>query len=275
MNGSAIVRMTGRLLRNGLPGLIALLLGIAFFEFVQPLVIASFGGARGLDAIMDRIPPALQAFTRTRPEFLALSGLAGYLSLGFSHPLYIVLAGAAVIGFAARALAGEMDRGIIQIPLARPVSRPAVYLSRILGMAIICGLVALIGPVGMVAGLLYSRPEGDFVYAHLGPMALNGLALFWAVGALALWGSAAASTAGRVVGWAISLLVISYFVDYFAGVWAPLQSIAFLSLFDYYEPTETLVSGYANMANLVILAVVGAVAAVAGLVVFTRRDLPA
>src|SRR3712207_7580626 len=78
--------MTGRVLRSGLPGLIALLIGIALFEFVQPLAIASFGGAQGLDAIMERIPPALQSFTRTRPEFLALSGLAGYLSLGFTHP---------------------------------------------------------------------------------------------------------------------------------------------------------------------------------------------
>lgn len=275
MNAAAVLRMTARVLRGGLPGLIALLLGIGFFEFVQPLVIASFGGARGLDAIMDRIPPALQAFTRTRPEFLALSGLAGYLSLGFSHPLYIVLAGAAVVGFAARSLAGEMDRGIIQIPLARPISRPTVYASRVLGVGIICALLAVVGPIGMVAGLLYSRPEGDFVYAHLGATTLNGLALFWAVGGLTLWGSAAASTAGRVVGWAIGLLVLSYFVDYFAGVWAPLQRIAFLSLFEYYEPTEALVSGRADTANLLTLAGVGVVAAVAGLVVFTRRDLPA
>jgi ABC-2 type transport system permease protein len=270
-----MMRMTGRVLRSGLPGLVALLLGIALFEFVQPLVIASFGGARGLDAIMDRIPPALQAFTRTRPEFLALSGLAGYLSLGFTHPLYIVLAGAAVVGFAARSLAGEMDRGFIQIPLARPVSRQAVYLSRVVGIAIVCGLLALVGPIGMVGGLLYSRPEGEFVYAHLGAMALNGLALFWAVGGLTLWGSAAANTAGRVVGWAISLLVLSYFVDYFAGVWAPLRTIAFLSLFDYYEPTETLVSGRMDAVNLVTLTTVGAIAAIAGLIVFTRRDLPA
>lgn len=275
MNAAAVLRMTARVLRSGLPGLIALLLGIGFFEFVQPLVIASFGGARGLDAIMDRIPPALQAFTRTRPEFLALSGLAGYLSLGFSHPLYIVLAGAAVVGFAARSLAGEMDRGIIQIPLARPISRPAVYASRVLGVGIISALLAVVGPIGMVAGLLYSRPEGDFVYSHLGATTLNGLALFWAVGGLTLWGSAAASTAGRVVGWAIGLLVLSYFVDYFAGVWAPLQRIAFLSLFEYYEPTEALVSGRADAANLFTLALVGIIAAVAGLVVFTRRDLPA
>jgi ABC-type transport system involved in multi-copper enzyme maturation permease subunit len=267
--------MTGRILRSGLPGLIALLFGIGLFEFVQPLVIASFGGAQGLDAILERIPPALQAFTRTRPEFLALSGLAGYLSLGFTHPLYIVLSGAAVIGFATRSLAGEMDRGIIQIPLARPISRQAVYASRLLGVAVICVLLAMAGPLGMVAGMLYAQPDGEFVYGHLIAVALNGLALFWAIGGLALWGSAAASTAGRVVGWAISLLVVSYFVDYFAGIWTPLQAIQFLSLFDYYDPTQALVSGQASTENLATLTVVGALAAIAGLVIFNRRDLPA
>ena len=267
--------MTGRVLRSGLPGLIALLLGIGLFEFLQPIVIASFGGAQGLDAIMERIPPALQAFTRTRPEFMALSGLAGYLSLGFTHPLYIVLSGAAVIGFAARSLAGEMDRGIIQIPLARPISRQAVYASRLLGVAVICALLAIAGPLGMVAGMLYARPNGEFVYEHLGAVALNGLALFWAIGGLSLWGSAAASTAGRVVAWALSLLVVSYFVDYFAGIWAPLQAIRFLSLFDYYDPTQALVSGQTSMENLVTLSVVGALAAGVGLVIFSRRDLPA
>jgi ABC-2 type transport system permease protein len=267
--------MTGRVLRSGLPGLVALLLGIVLFEFVQPLVIASFGGAQGLDMIMERLPPALQAFTRTRPEFLALSGLAGYLSLGFTHPLYIVLAGAAVIGFAARSLAGEMDRGIIQIPLSRPISRQAVYTSRLLGVGVICALLAIAGPLGMVAGILYARPSGEFAYGHLNAVALNGLVLFWAIGGLTLWGSAAASTAGRVVAWAISLLVVSYFVDYFAGIWSPLESIQFLSLFDYYDPTQALVSGRASTTNLVTLTIVGVVAALAGLVVFTRRDLPA
>ena len=268
--------MTARVLRSGLPGLVALLLGIVLFEFVQPVVIASFGGAAGLDAIMARIPPALQAFTRTRPEFLALSGLEGYLSLGFTHPLYIVLAGAAVIGFAARSLAGEMDRGIIQIPLARPISRPAVYVARVAGVLIICVLLALAGPLGMIAGMLYARPQGQetFAYAHLVAVALNCLALFWAIGGLSLWGSAAASTAGRVVGWAISLLVVSYFVDYFAEIWSPLQSIVVLSLFAYFAPTEALVSGRADTTNLTTLTLVGVAATVGGLVTFVRRDLP-
>lgn len=270
---TSVPRMTGRVLRNGLPGLIALLLGIALFEFIQPVVIASFGGAAGLNALMDRIPPALQAFARTRPEFLALSGLAGYLSLGYTHPLYLVLAGAAVVGFAARTLAGEMDRGIVQIALARPISRQALYLSRFAGVALICIGLALVGPLGMIAGIIYSQP-GEVAFVNFRAVALTTLALFWAIGGLSLLGSAVANGAGRVVGWAIGLLVVSYFVDYFAGIWAPLQRWTFLSLFDYYNPSEALVNGTVNGTHLAILAGVGFVAAAAGLIAFTRRDLP-
>jgi ABC-type transport system involved in multi-copper enzyme maturation permease subunit len=272
---SAVARMTGRVLRSGLPGLVALLLAIALFEFVQPVVIASFGGASGLNAIMARIPPALQVFVRARPEFLAMSGLAGYLSLGFTHPLYIVLNGAAVVSFAARSLAGEMERGIIQIPLARPNSRPAVYLARAFGAAIICMLLALAGPLGMIAGMLYARPNGEFAYQHLIAVALAGFALFWAIGGISLCGSAAASTAGRVVAWALGILVLSYFIDYFASVWEPLQAVTFLSLFDYYDPTRALVSGQVDTRSLTILLAVGIVTAISGMFVFTRRDLPA
>jgi ABC-2 type transport system permease protein len=269
----ALPLLTGRALRSGLWGLLALLAGIAVFEFVQPVVIASFGGAPGLNAILRSVPPAMQAFVRTRPEFQALSGLSGYLSLGFTHPLYLVLAGAAVISFAARALAGEMDRGTIQVALSRPISRQSVYASRVIGAAVISILLAFIGPAGMVAGLLYARPAGQFSYENLLLEALNGLALFWAIAGLALLGSAAASTAGRVIGLAIALLALSYFVDYFAGVWSVLKPFTVFSLF-YYEPTQALVSGQVSAPDLITLGAVGAVAAFAGAVVFALRDLP-
>jgi ABC-2 type transport system permease protein len=272
---NALLRMTGRVLRSGMIGLLALLAGIALFEFVQPIVIASFGGASGLDAIMARIPPAVRVFVRARPEFLAMSGLPGYLSLGFTHPLYIILTGAAVIGFAARSLAGEMEHGIIQIPLARPISRPTVYLARAFGAIIICVLLALVGPLGMIAGLLYARPDGQLAYEHLVAVGLTGFALFWAVGGISLCGSAAASTAGRVVGWVLAILVLSYFIDYFAEIWQPLQTLTFLSLFEYYDPTAAIVTGDTNPRELLVLLIIGAATAIVGLIVFTRRDLPA
>lgn len=268
-----ILALAGRGLRSGIWGLAALIAAIAGFTFVQPLVIASFGGATALDAIMSRVPPAFQAFARTRPEFLAMTGLPGYLSLGFTHPIYIVMAGAAVISYAARVLAGEMASGAVQMPLSRAVSRPAVYASCIAGAAIVVALVAVAGPLGMLAGLLYAKP-GEFPFGHLWAMTVSCFALLWAIAGLSLLFSTLANSAGRVVSWALGLLLFSYFVDYFAGVWEPLRSILFLSLFEYFTPTPTLVSGFADARSVVTLLLTGTIALAVGLIVFTQRDLP-
>ena len=63
---SAVIHLAARVLRNGLPGLVALLLGIALLEFVQAILFNEFGGVRKLNAMVDLIPPVLQAFVRTR-----------------------------------------------------------------------------------------------------------------------------------------------------------------------------------------------------------------
>jgi ABC-2 type transport system permease protein len=266
--------MTTRLLGRGLAGFAALLLGLALFEAVQAPIIGSIGGARGLAMLMNALPPALLAFTRTRPEFIAMSGLEGYLALGFTHPLYIVLTAAAVVGFAARSLAGEIERGTIQIALARPISRPAVYASRVVGVAVVCLSLAVVGPLGMVAGMLIVRPDGTLHPSHFVPLAIGTTALFWAIGGLTLFGSAAASTSGRVVGWAIGALLLSYFIDYFSSIWRVVRPLEIVSIFHYYDPSNALVHGSVAPRNLLVLFVAGLCGALAGLAVFTRRDLP-
>jgi hypothetical protein len=125
----------------------------------------------------------------------------------------------------------------------------------------------------MLAGLLYAQP-GELEFGHFWPMTLLCFALLWAIAGLSLLFSAFASSSGRVVGWSLGLLLFSYFVDYFAGVWEPLRTILFLSLFEYFTPTPTLVGGVAEPRNIAILLLTGAIAIAAGLVAFTRRDLP-
>jgi len=271
---SAVWRMTGRALARGFAGLVALLIGVTLFEIVQAPVVDAIGGPQGLDAILDRIPPALQAFTRTRPEFMAVSGVAGYLSLGFTHPLYLTLCISAIVGFAARSLAGEMERGTVQLALARPISRTQLYLSRTIGVVAISVALAAVGPLGLIVGYRWAQPVGQFSAAHLVPMAVGSLALFLAVGGLALLGSAAASSAGRVLGWGLAIFVLMYVVDYFAGIWGVLEPIEFLSLFDYYDPTTSLVLGSVAPRHLLVLGLVGLAGWVGGLLVFANRYLP-
>src|SRR5215204_3299200 len=122
------------LMRRSVSGLAALLVGLALFEFIQPIAIASFGDLDRLQAVLQYVPPGFLKSFNITPEFLETAGLAGFLALGFTHPVYHLLSAATVIWFASRSLAGEMDRGSIQIALSRPMSRLQVYLARILGV---------------------------------------------------------------------------------------------------------------------------------------------
>jgi len=267
-------RLTARLLRRDFAGLAALLVLVALILLVNPLIADSIGGGAGLDSILDALPPALRAFTQTQPEFLAASGLAGFLSVSFTHPVYLAIASVALVGFAARGLAGEMERGTIQLALSRPISRTRVYLSRVIGVIAISVLLSVAGPLGMLIGLAIARPAGEldrfnFVYA-----AIATFFLFWAIGGLSLLGSAAADTGGRCVAWATTALVITYFVDYFASLWAVLEPLEPLSILDYFDPGQALVNGVLTTSDLVVLGLTGLVGALAGLVVFARRDLP-
>lgn len=266
--------MTGRVLRRGILGLMGLALGMLIFELVIPPVADAFGGAGGLQPLLESLPPSIQALTRSRPEFIAVSGLAGYLATGFTHPLYITLAASALIGFTARSLAGEMERGTIQLALSRPISRSRVFISRVLGLLVVTLVLAVAGLIGLSLGMVIARPEGELVYGHLIETGLAAFFLFWAIGGLSLAGSAAASTTGQAVGWATTAVVIFYVIDYLASLWSLLKPIEPVSIFDYYDPAIALVYGDLPLVNAVTLGAVGLAGVVAGLVIFVRRDLP-
>ncbi len=263
-----------RLLGRGIAGSLMLLLAVALFELVFPPVADAFGGEAGLERLVDQLPPLAQTLIQAQSGLLGITSLAGYLSTGYTHPLYLTLASATLVGFAARSLAGEMERGTIQLALARPVSRWRVYGARVIGVAAFALALSVAGPLGMTVGMLIARPDGELHYDHLPQLGLTTLALFWAIGGVTLFGSAAASTTGRVVAWAIAGLVASYFVDFFAAIWSALEPFEPLSIFGYYDPASALVRGTVPVENVVVLGVTGAVGALAGLAVFVRRDLP-
>jgi ABC-2 type transport system permease protein len=266
--------LTARLLRHGMAGLIAMLTLVAFVLLVNPLIADSIGGASGFEGILNTLPPALRAISQTQPEFIAVSGLAGFLSISFTHPVYLAIASVAIVGFAARTLAGEMERGTIQLALARPISRPRVYLARVYGVVTIALLLSIAGPVGMLLGLWIARPEGDLTYSHFIDTGVTTFFFFWAIGGLSLLGSAAANTSSRCVAWGTIGLVVSYFIDYFAQLWDVLEPLEPFSILHYFNPSQALVHGVLYASDLTTLGLTGLAGALAGLVIFSRRDLP-
>jgi len=265
--------MTRRLLRRGLVGTLLLLAGVMVFQFINPFIAESLGGPEGLESLVNQLPPAMQQLAQMSPDFLAMTGLAGYLSRGYDHPVYFILSISAMVGFAGRAIAGEIDSGTLALVLARPISRLKIYVSRLIALVVLSVGFGIAGPVATWLGLQVAQPVGEVEIDQLAAMAALGMLFVWSIGALALMVSAASSSMGRVVGWATGYLVIAYFVDVFAELWSILEPLRPLSLFDYFDTSTTMVDGRVPTESVVVLGGVGLVAVVVGWLVFRQRDL--
>ena len=262
------------MLRRSAVGLSALLFGIAAFELIQPVAIKSFGNLDRLQPFLELVPPSFWALMNVTPDFLGSVGLAGYLSLGYTHPAFLILSSTTVIWFGSRVLAGEMERGSIQFSLARPISRSQLYLSRFIAMIVVTTLTAIAGPFGMAIGMIFSRPEGTFDFSHLLVVAAMVWVLFWSIAGTTLLCSSASSTMSRSIGIGIGLLVVSYVIDYFSALWAALKPLSPFSVFHYYQPSTALAAGTLSNRDVSILVAVGLAGSLAGYIVFVRRDLP-
>ena len=268
-----MLRISARLLRRGLGGTLMLLLGITLFELINPVIGTSIGGSDAVQGLFDQLPPGMRAITQVQPDFFIQSGFAGFVALGYTHPVYFVLVSSAVVGFGSRTLAGEVESGILALTLSRPVSRRAIYLARVLDLGLLALALAAAGALGTWVGILIADAPSDLsAQAYIMLIGASWL-LAWSIGGLVLGASAAASTTGRVVGWATGVLVILYFIDYFAELWSPLEPFGPLSIFRYFDPVAALVDNRIPLVNLIVLAGVGIVGVVAGLLVFERRDL--
>jgi ABC-type transport system involved in multi-copper enzyme maturation permease subunit len=262
------------MLRRSRIGLAVLMLGIVAFEMIQPVAIKSFGDLDRLQPLLQYLPNSFWAMMNVTPDFLGSFGLAGYLSLGYTHPVYLILTSTTVVWFASRVLAGEMERGSIQFALSRPVSRVALYGSSVAAVLVVISAVSVVGPIGMLAGIELARPMGIFHRENLVVAGAATWLLIWAVAGITLFWSSLSSTMSRSIGLAIAVLVISYVIDYFAALWDALKPLQPFSIFAYYKPSSALASGEISLQNIVVLGLVGAIGAAAGLVIFVRRDLP-
>ncbi|MCC6791633.1 MAG: ABC transporter permease subunit [Thermomicrobiales bacterium] len=262
-------------MRRSRVGIAALLIGLALFEAIQPVAIKSFGDLDRLQPFLEYLPDSMWAMMNVTPDFLGAFGLAGYLSLGYTHPVYLILTSAAVVWFGSRALAGEMERGSIQFTMSRPLSRTALFAAVLVATIAVTLIVAAIGPVGMLVGLELARPAGVFDRSHLLMAGATTWSLIWAITGITLFCSALSNSMSRSIGLAIGVLVVSYVIDYFAALWEFLEPLEPLSIFDYYEPSSALAYGTIPNDHLIVLGLVGLIGTVAGWAVFIRRDLPA
>ena len=249
--------------------LLALIAAGFGWGILMPVVYASFSGAIKQLANSGTIPKEFFNFGSG-----SIFTLPGVLTLGLQHPLAIAFIGIFAVGSTVGAIAGERERGTLEVLLARPLPRRALYATAGVAVMIMISLVLAALLAGQMAGVALEGIARELDLVQMPLVFLNGL-LLW--GAFAAFGMAASVSFDRqapALGLTMAFLLINYFVEILGSLWRDVAWSQSYSLFHHFQPGKIL-TGKTEWLDFAILAVVIIIPVAYALVVFPRRDLAA
>ncbi len=265
--------MTAALLRHTFRSqrirLVAVGLGLFGWGLLGPIIYAEFGST-----VRDLFDAGLF------PESFANFGggdifsLAGSIALGFIHPIALVLVSVFAVGFATTAIAGERQRGTLEVLLSRPLSRRAVYATLLVAALV---MIAIAITALLAGALVASAIVGVIDEIDLANVPLAWLNAMFMYGSFATIGLAASVSFDRLapaLGVTLAILLASYFLEILGSLWPDAAFLQPYSMFHYLE-TRDILHGEADPFAFGILGAVAVAAIAWALVVFPRRDLAA
>jgi ABC-2 type transport system permease protein len=249
--------------------LAVVVIGLAAWGLFMPVIYSQFGVEFKQLFDSGAIPKQFAQFGEGD-----VFSLPGAIGLGFIHPISLVLNSIFAVGFATGAVAGERQRGTLEVLLARPLSRRRTY-ATLLGAALLfCGIAIAAILAGNVVGAAIFGVLGEIDLARVPLVWLNGFLLFGAFASVGLAASVSFDRLSPALGITLAIVIVSYFLDILGSLWPAAAWLQPYSLFHYLKPRE-LLTGQFDLGGFAIMLAVSACAIAYALVVFPRRDLAA
>ena len=206
-------------------------------------------------------------------EALKLGNIAGLIAIGYQEPFILLLFMLYAVGVPTALLAGEAQKGNMELILSRQVTKTHVYicvaLITILGMAALV-LVMFMGTV--VATNLYQFDQKVPLYSFF-ILAINGGILASTAGGIALL-SAACFQRTTAVSLTIAFLLINYIVNIVATWWPSMAWLYPATIFYYVSDPKIFTETAWPLGDMGVLATLLIVSTILGGIIWQRRDLP-
>jgi ABC-2 type transport system permease protein len=258
-----------QLVRSQRTKLLIVAVAMAAWNVFLPVIYASFGSQ--MKALIDSgvIPSQFTNFGGGD-----VFSLAGSVALGYVHPISIILVAVFAVGFATSAVAGERQRGTLEVLLARPISRISLYVTVLAALLLFLAVVLAAASVGTVVGSAIAGVLDELAVERLPMLWLNGMLLWGAFGAIGLAASVSFDRLAPALGVTVAIVIVMYFLDILGSLWPDAKGLQPYSLFHYLASRDVL-TGTVDAFGLTLLAAVAAAAIAWAVAAFPRRDLAA
>ena len=235
------------------------------------IVVAYNLQANGVYAQFATLVPA---FIQEAMGGVLVGSFAGAIAIGFVHPL-VMLSLSCVAIYLASEPAGEVEDGLVDLVVARPVRRFLIITRSV--------LVYVVGSAAIVAAMfatsritvrwLSPATATDLPALRLGWVAANLLAIVWCFGAASLALASHVRERTRAAGTIALVAVFLYLLQFGAAAWSSLRPFARISPFRYYEPMRTLLGSVSPAKDIAGLMGTTVVILALAYVLYARRDL--
>lgn len=243
--------------------------GVAALVLVNVIFYPSVRDSPEIDRFVERSPELMRALLGGR-ESLDILSPAGYVDgqvFALLVPLLLLIF---AIAHGAGGIAGEEERGTLELLLANPVGRRRLVAEKLLALI---GLVAVFGVVVQLSVWLSGLPvDLGLPFGRLAAATVSVALVGLLFGALALCAGAATGRRGTAIGVPAVAAVASYLLVALAPLADWLEPWRAVSPFYYYASYDRLVDGF-DWGAAGVLALAAAVFASVALVAFDRRDV--
>ena len=222
------------------------------------------------------------------------------LTIGYVHPVTQAILCIWAVGRAAGAIAGEIDRGTMELLLAQPVPRYRLILAHLyvdlITIPILCLSLWAGNWLGRWAvGVHENGPDSPLISPMIFlPALANVAALLFALSGFTIWLSSRGRFRGRVLGSAVFTVLLQFLINLVGQLWDDVKWMRPFTVFFYYQPQQIMLRNnwsatlhiqwhktkglldWNYSANvLIVLVSVGVVGYLLSLRKFCTRDLPA
>lgn len=254
-----------RALADSWRGLLGWALGLVLVVGLYLPLYPSIGGNPEFLSILESMPPELI----NALNYDQITTGAGY-TLGTVHGLIaFVLLTIAAVGWGTAAIAGDEERGTLELTLAHGVSREQLVLERL--AAIVVKLVTLVAWVSLLIVILNVPSELEL---SVGGIAAGGVSLLGISLVTATFGLLAGALTGRriaALGAGAGVAVLGYALNALANQASDLEWLHAVSPYNWAFGVNPLQDGL--QASAWLLYGVALVASVAAVLAFRRRDV--
>jgi ABC-2 type transport system permease protein len=229
------------------------------------------------DVLLRAIPEDWQKLSGV--PFSEVATYAGRVALAFVDPVVVLAATVWGITRGSDAVSGQVERGTMEMLLAQPVTRRAIFTTQAvattMGAALLCSVLL----ASVWSAVSFGPWAGKVEPARFVPAVLNVFGLMVCMAGITAAVSAADSYRWRTIGILCGFYVFSILAKLVGRMSGMFAWVGYLSVFNAYEP-QRLVGGTADAWRLLmlydgVLLGVGVLGFVIGGIIFSRRDLPA